>query len=299
MRTEIKVAGILLAAALTAPLAGRSAEVDGIAARVDSETILKSDVCEEMRRQNADSSRFNEVRNEMIDRKLILRAAGEAKMTLQEWVVDNNIRDIIARNFGGDRNKLMDTLARQKVSYPEWRTRMKEDMIISAMRWNVVDKNVTASPAAVRREYAEHPERYAEGAKVTVSVILLKPEDKGLRDEVAAALADKPFGDVARRYSADSRAADGGVWKDVNPADVFRKEVCEELGQMPKGTVSHWIEIDGWSFLLRKDAATDGRTIPFEEAYDRIVETIKEAEAKRVYEAWIERLRAETYIKVF
>ena len=68
---------------------------------------------------------------------------------------------------------------------------------------------------------------------------------------------------------------------------------------MPRGTMSHWIEIDGWSFLLRKDAETTGKSLSFDEAYGEIEAAVKEEESRRLYNEWISRLRAETYIKVF
>ena len=296
-RTVTRAALAALAAALAA--AAPAVEVDGIAARVGTEAILKSDVAMELARLRLPASRYDDVRAELIDRKLILRAASEAKMTLQDWMVENRIREIIDRSFGGDRNQLIETLAKQKVSYPEWHSRMREDMIIQAMRWNVVDKNATASPAAMREEFNSNPGKYSTPPKVTVSVILLKPEDAEKRDEISAALATESFADIARRYSADSHAAEGGVWKDVVPADVFKKEICDEIAKMPKGTISHWIELDGWSFLLRKDDETPGRARTFAEAYADVEENVRQAVALKAYRDWIERLRAETYIKVF
>lgn len=293
MKVEVALALGLLASVATA------VGIDGIVAKVDSSVILRSEVVNELRRMGADANRFTEVRNEMIDRKLILKAAGASKLTMQDWVVENRIREIIARMFGGDRNRLMETLARQKIPYTEWHQRMKEDLIVSAMRWQVVDKNVTASPAELKEEYANHPERYALGKKVTVSVILLKPEDAAKKSAVDAALKNEPFGDVARRYSADVNALKGGVWKDVDPEDSFRPEVCAEIAKMPKGTISKWIDLDGWFFLLRKDDETEARPRSFAEAYDDIEANVKEERARKLYEDWIERLRAEAYIKVF
>lgn len=288
---------ILLGATLA--LSAFAGEVDGIVARVGSDTILKSDIEQEMLRRRAPESAYNDIRNELIDRKLILRAAAAAKVTMQEWVVENRLREIIDRAFEGDRNKLMETLSQQKVSYPEWRQRMKEDMIVGAMRWNVIDKYVVARPSELVKAYNEHPERYSTNGKVSVSVILLKPEDATLRDEVSELLSTTDFAEVARKYSADVRAPDGGVWADIVPEEVFKPEICEEIAKMPKSTLSRWIELDGWSFLLRKDAETLGEKLPFEEVYDKIVSDVKEAETKAAYEAWMKRLRAETYIKVF
>ena len=233
-------------------------------------------------------SRYAEVRNEMIDRKLILKAAAEAKMTMQEWVVENRVREIIAKAFDGDRSKLIEALARQKTTYPEWYARMKEDMVVGAMRWNVIEKNVAASPAAVRREYEAHPERYTSDRKVSVSVIMLKPEEASRRDEISAALKEKDFAELG-----------GRKYENVRPEEQFKPEICREIEAMPKGTISRWIELDGWSFLLRKDAETETKRLSLEEAYDAVEAAVKAAETERLYKAWIERLRAETYIRVF
>ena len=297
MKSKVKKRFLALCVVAIAGACG-AVEIDGIAAKVNSSVILKSDVILEMRRAGLSADRYDAVLKEMIERKLILKAASESKMTMQEWVVENRIREIIQRGFGGDRNKLMETLAQQKISYPEWRQRMLDDMIVSAMRWQVVDKNMVASPAAMREEYAKNPERYMAGGTTTISVILLKPEDADKRDEVTEALKSESFADVARRYSSDSRAAEGGVWKDIVPADVFRQEVCKEIADMPVGTLSGWIDLDGWSFLLRKDDDNQLRQLSFAEAYDDIERNVREEMALEQYDRWMERLMSESYIKV-
>lgn len=264
-------------------------EVDGIAATVGTESILRSDVMGELARMGAtDGQMYGEVLNRMIDRKLILKAARESKMTMQEWVVENRIREIIKMSFGGDRNKLIETLGRQKLSYPEWYARTKEDMIVGAMRWQVVDKNVTAAPGAMRREYAENQSRYVKEHKVSVSVILLKPEEHERRVEILAELKGKTFEELG-----------GKKYENVKAEELFKPEICAEIAKLRKGELSHWVELDGWSFLLRKDDEVVGARLSFEEAYDAVEAAVKEQEARRLYEAWTKRLREATYIKVF
>ena len=284
---RLRIAPLAFSALLALPLS--AIEVDGIAATVGTETILRSDVMNELARRGASDGRgYSEVLGEMVDRKLILKAARESKMTMQEWIVENRVREIINKAFGGDRNKLIEALGKQKMSYPEWYAKTKDDLVIGAMRWQVVDKNVSAPPAAMRKEYEANGSRYVKDHKVSVSVILLKPEEQEKRDEISAALKEKTFEDLG-----------GKKYEDVRPEDVFKPEICAEIEKMPKGTISHWIELDGWSFLLRKDGEDKGRKLSFDEAYDAVEAAVKEAEAKRLYESWMERLRAETYIKVF
>ena len=264
-------------------------EVDGVAATVGTESILRSDVMSELARMGApDGREYSRVLNEMIDRKLILKAARESKMTMQEWVVENRVREIVNKSFGGDRNKLIEELGKRKLSYPEWYAKTKDDLVIGAMRYQVVDRNVTSSPSAMRKEYEEHKARYVTDHKVSVSVILLQPEEAAKRDEISTALKDKTFEELG-----------GKKYENVKPEEMFKPEVCAEIEKMPTGTLSHWLDIDGWSFLLRKDAESTGKSLAFDEAYDEIEAAVKEQEAKRLYTEWLERLRAETYIKVF
>lgn len=271
------------------PLVVSAVEVDGVVAKVGADTILRSDVLNEMHRMGMeDGSRFNEVRNEMINRRLILQAATAAKMSMQEWVIDGRVREIIQRSFGGDRNKLIEMLSRQKVSFPEWRAKLKEDMVVGAMRWNVVDKNVAASPTAMKKEFAEHPERYVTNHRISVSVITLKPEELSRKAEIDAQLKSKSFAELG-----------GRKYEKIIPSDQFAPAVASEIEQLPIGQISKWIDIDGWNFLIRKDDETGDKKMTFEEAYEQIEANVKEVEAKRIYEEWINRLREETYIKVF
>ena len=291
---------LVLSCCLLGALAATAVEIDGVAARVGADAILRSDVMIELRRGNQPPEKFPNVLMDMIERKLILKAATESKMTMQEWVVENRVREVIQHGFGGDRNKLMATLARDKVSYPEWYQRLREDLIVGAMRYQVVDKNVTASPAELIREYKAHPERYADGEKVTVSVILMKTSEKLRQDEIDAALkAGKPFAELAKSHSSDPHAAEGGQWKDIVAKDMFSEEVCAAIARLKVGEVSNWISKDGWSYLLRKDAVKPGRPRTFEEAFDDVEAAVKEAEAKRLYTEWIARLKEESYVKIY
>ena len=290
---------VMTAVALFVALSAFAVEVDGIAARVGSSVILKSAVLGEMRRAGVGEEKYAEVRGEMIERELILKAAARAKLQMQDWVVENRVREIVSRMFGGDANRFKAALARDRVTFPEWRQRVKDDMVVSAMRWQTVDKTVSANPADMRREYESHPERYMTDSRVTVSAILIGPGDADKKPEIEEALKTEPFAEVAKKYSSDARAKDGGQWKDIKPEDEFRPEVCAEIAKMKKGETSKWIELDGWNFLVRKDDEKAGSKMTCEEAYDAVAFNVRKAEADRRYREWIDRLKAETYIKIY
>ena len=289
---------IFCAVASAAAVAG-AVEIDGFAATVGNVTILKSDIRDEMlRRGVADESRYVEFRNRLIERELILKAAANAKLTMQDWVAEDRIRTIVDDSFGGDRTKLEAMLIERKISESDWRRKIKEDMVVAAMRWTVIDKNLTASPAEMREEYEKNSSRYSAGDRVSVSVILLSPENAGRKAEITRLVKTVGFNELAKRYSSDKRAKEGGVYRDIVPGDEFSEVVCEEIAKTPKGAISQWIEIAGWNFLLRKDDEKKSARRPFADAYADIEANVKAAKAKRLYEEWIERLKAETYIKI-
>lgn len=296
----MKKQAIMAIAAAALCAAAQAEEIDGIVAQVGDSPILRSEVLREKNPfSGAQDADFQTLLNRVIDRRLILKAAGSSKMTMQEWVVDNRIREIIDNGFDGDRNKLVAALAREKVTFAEFRQRIKDDLIVGAMRWNFVDKFVSASPAEMRDEYSRNSSRYLTRAKTTVSVILLRPSDLERKAEVEEALKNEDFAEVAKRFSSDSHAAEGGVWKEVVPADVFREEIVDALGKMKAGEMSGWIDLGGWNFLVRKDSETAAVPRSFADAYEDVEAAVRKRRSQELYDRWLDILKGETYIKIF
>lgn len=271
---------VLLAAVMAMAAAGAT-EIDGIVATVNNESILMSEVVGEMARMGrGDQQAAAEIVNELINRKLILKASRDQKMTMQEWVIENRVREIIKKLFDGDRNRLMDQLARDRVSYPEWYARIKEDMIISAMRYQIIEKNVAATPKALREEFEGNREKYSEkSGRVSVSIILLDPDEAEEKEQAT-------FEEYADTYT------------NVRPEEVFLPEVCETIAALKVGETSDWAEFKGYNFKVRKDGEEPGRAKTFEEAYEEVEAAVKAKVAEQMYADWIERLRKEAYIKI-
>ena len=308
-------------AAIAVSLAASAAMLDGIAARIDAQVITVGDVMAELRRHpeirekvktSGDESEmqalYRAALDMLIERRLILKAAEAKKMEIPEWVIDDQIREIVHDMFGGDMNRLEEELSRSKITMPEYRNTIKDDITVRGMRQQMVEQYVTASPSAMRKEYRDHPERYRQEAKVSVRVILLKPPTPG--DGLASIntrwmqigeelTKGENFADMAIKYSADSHAKDGGLWKDVNPEEAFRPEIAAEIAKLDVGKVSKMIDIDGWGFIVKKEAETGSKTMSFEKAYEKISWTVRNDAAKKAYDEWIARLKDDAFIKIY
>ena len=247
-----------LSLALVACACAHGVVLDGLAAKVNDAVITVDDVgaaIGDLKRSGAlkmSGEDFKTVYSNtvefLIERRLILQLAAEKKVNFPEWAVDGRIRDIVKDRFDGDMNKLNAVLASSKTPLTEWRNMIRDDMIVTAMRQQMVEKYVTATPADMAREYKENKALYNKEAKTTVSVILLKPADPGDKkapsvstrgEEILARLGKgEDFADLARQFSADSHAKDGGVWKDVNPQEAFRPEIAQAIAALKVGEVS-------------------------------------------------------------
>ena len=310
---------LIFVVAAAASVAAGAARLDGIAACVDSDVITVGDVMNELRR-NPDAGRrmasadetemqtlYRAALDALVERRLILKAAAGKKVEIPEWVVDNQLREIVLNLFGGDMNRLEEELARSKVPMTEYRHSVMEDILVRGMRQQMIEQFAFASPAAMKKEYETRPERYRQEAKVSVRVILLKP---GAENEKVPSLATRwaqigeelalgaSFSDMAIKYSADSHAKDGGLWADVNPEEAFRPEIAEAIARLEVGKVSGMIDIDGWGFVVKKESETKAKTLSFAEAYGKIQRNVREEVAKKAYDEWISRLKDNSYIKL-
>jgi parvulin-like peptidyl-prolyl isomerase len=292
--------------------------LDGVAAYVNESKITIAEVMNEVRRQPIDQvpegereQRLREMYQlavvGMIDRRLILDAAKKQKVQLQPWAVNARVREILVNNFDNDEAKLNVVLADRKITKEEWRQTLEQDLLLSAMRYQNVEKRVNVTPGEVRAEYEANKDRYRTESAVSVSMIVLDPPEKETDETVATRAATiaaaikegKSFADLARKYSKDSKAAMGGSWGKVNPEDVFRKELTEALAKLKAGEVSPLIVLGSYGYILRKDDQQDVRLLTFEEAQSYVESRLKMAKAEQLYKEWITRLRKDSYIRVF
>ena len=107
------------------------------------------------------------------------------------------------------------------------------------------------------------------------------------------------FADVARKYSVDAHASQGGLWANVKPEDEFHPDICAAIEKLADGEVSDWIPIEDSFCLVRKEASAAARPLSFAEAYDSIEAAVKNENAKKLYTEWIARLREATFVKYY
>ena len=122
--------------------------IDGVAAVVNGDVITFSQVQEvsgprekTLREQFTGQELIDKIKearlsalNDLIDRQLIVQEFKKKEYSMPEYVVDDQIQNIIKDDFAGDRQAFLRTLNAQGYSLNKFREMQRDKVIVGAMR---------------------------------------------------------------------------------------------------------------------------------------------------------------------
>lgn len=294
--------------------------LDGVAAHANEHVITISDVMEGMqpvRRQL--TARFNgadlrarltraydETLNSIVARYLVLDRYEEDERKLPEWFVEQRAENFIRETFSGDRSELMEALAKERLTYDEWRKQMEQQLIVTQMRTASVSQYINVSPENMREYYNTHSDEFAAPKTMSFRMIMLRKDRQSSREEnrhAAVAVLNRlqegeDFSVVARQVSEGVHADEGGDWGWVEPK-ILKGELVAAIGTLQPGEISELIETEGEHYVLKLEGRRESSLLPFREAQPLIESTLRREYGEKLYDEWIERLRRNAYVRVF
>ena len=321
-KIKLSVPALLLCALLANNTAGKPIPVDGYAALVNDKVITVSEVLKAMqpREKQLRETYFNDALpvkleeaydktlSSLIERELILNYfASQKQFSLPESVVDSRIDEIVRNKFNNNRAELRKVLDEEGLTFDEWRANYKNSLIVALLREREVDSRVVIAPQAVREAYGKAGEKYSVPAQVEVRSIVINRQ--GTAEEAAAKLKQaedirarllggESFEELAKQASEDQKASSGGYWGWIDP-DSRRAELAVVLKKMSAGEISQVVPAGDELYILKVEGRRNASVVPFESVQESIRNDLYKKELKRVYEAWIEKLRQNAYIKKF
>lgn len=284
---------------------------DGVAAYVNDKVITVDTVMQELHngfdlssippaeQANRIRELFPVVRDMLVNRTLILEAYEASGAELPNEVVNERVQAIIADQFGGDEAKLKEALRNSRMTREEWMKKVRENIIVMAMQQLQVDRKIVVSPKKIKEYYAAHAADFAKGAGTHVRSITVDPAGGVAAAEKALAelKAGKPFAEVAKAYSSDPQAAQGGDWGFVDPATSFAAPIVEALAKLKPGETSGIIEMGDWRAIVQKVAERAGDPPSLAEAWPKVEAAVRAELGQTRYNEWVENLRKNAYIK--
>lgn len=291
-------------------------EIDGVAAYVNKHIITISDVIRSSRTLQEKLAKggdikvdsiFNETLNELIDRKLILDDYdNQKKVKIPESVFTERADAIIKDMFNDNHLKFIEALNADGLSEDTWRSQMRERTIVGAMRNLRVDSKVTVSPLAARERYDANREKYTSQPSVKMRMISIakgfsasekKAKKKKLNELLKKLKDNADFTELAKSYSEDSYASDGGD-RGWMKRDMLRSDLADAAFSTKVGDVTDVIDIGKQFCIIKVDDKVDAKLVDFEDAKPLIEHQIRVEQSIKLHDAWIGRLRKNAYIKI-
>ncbi|MDP1581018.1 MAG: peptidylprolyl isomerase [Candidatus Didemnitutus sp.] len=313
-QTEIPDAEKLVAERLAMQFA------NGIAAVAEDRIITVDDVRREIapllpqvQRESRNEREFHEKINalqenivqDLIDRVLIVKEFyKDEKRSVPKSFVENQIAEIIATQFDGDRSKYLAYLRSRGISQKEYRKEVEEDMIYGYMRQQQRKSASMISPVKIQTFYDENKERFHQEDQVKLRLIQFTRSegdtDESLRQKAEDVLGQlkggSTFIDLARLYSQDARRTRGGDWGWQRRSDL-RKEFVDVLFELGAGQTTAPILMPEGAFLLHVEERKHAGILPIDEVRDQIERILVQQYARQAQERWLERLRRNGYVK--
>lgn len=305
-----------LAAALSLVSAPAAAEVlDRVVALIDDDAVFLSEVeryarpyLAEMEQTvaAADQPRrraaiLRQTLNEMIEERLIQRAATRAHITVSDEDVDRFIANI-AQERGADVATLRRALESEGVSWREYHDRMERQVLQLKVLQIRVRGRINITEAEMRAEYTRLVGELQRTLRPHAwHIFFAVPEDaspaqvEAVTTQARAAMArvrgGESFEAVARELSQDAASREAGGDLGEVDADALPEVITRALGEIPLNTASEPVRGPSGVHVLR---VTERRPPPapsFESVRERIQGVMMNREMFRQREVYVRELR--------
>ena len=262
-----------LSIGLLNPLTANAAPrvIEQVAAVVNNNVILESDVQEMLKTIKASTNPNNLpndkiLRQQIIDRliveNLILQKAAKAKITVSDDEVTKAIAQIASEN-SMTVNQLRSKLSTMGISYSAYRERIHNDMLIDQTRMNEVRHRINISDKEVENLSKSLTKQLTNNLSVKISHILIAIPEKAskqqvdvatekARDVINRAKKGENFAKLAASYSNDDLALKGGNmgWRKLNELPtIFEERLVRApkdsiIGPIRSGVGLHILKVD-------------------------------------------------------
>ncbi|MGI9115456.1 MAG: peptidylprolyl isomerase [Chthoniobacterales bacterium] len=300
-------------------LAAQPEVIDGVAALVNSDVITYSQVrnlsapkerlLRSQFRGEELAAKIKEARaaalKDLIDRQLIIQAFKKEGYQIPDHFLDQQVKEIIQENFGGDRHTFVKTLQAQNYTLGEFRKVEMEKMIVQAMRHKNAQLDTLISPNKIQDYYRQHRDEFTSKEQIKLRMIMIparasdQAAQKAMAEEILSKLVNgAEFDRMAQIYSEDSTRDLGGDWGWVERGTLAAPLEKVAFNLAP-GKISNIIDVGGNYYILKVEEKRGGVTRPMAEVRNDIEKKLLQEEAQKKQENWLASLREKAYIKTF
>jgi len=233
------------------------------------------------------TSVFISVSEGMIVKALILKAAAEKGMAVDETRVGSQIKRVLLR----ENLTLEEYLEKNKLTYRELYREVRDDVLFSGFRQIVIVPRVHVAPGEVVAYFEEHKDEFSQLEQVECRQIVFFGNDDEKRQKAESAVeklrAGATFAEVAKEFSESSNAEKGGAmgWIERDRVINSKKVNTVLFDELKVGEPSGVIEDEGHNLWI---VMITGRREPIEADIQKAWPVIEQRllRTKREDETW-------------
>lgn len=303
-------------------------EVNGIAAKVNGKVITRNQVsfmlapryaqlvAQYPRRGPQFETKFKEAKatiiQELVDREIIIDEFKQLGASIKPNLIDEEIKRQMRELYSGDEAKFREELKRSRLTMDGYREMTREKMIVQAMRSQQFSDAPPPLPNEIQKEYNEVKSTLRDVTKDKISFQkifipasdpqnpLASPEAQlSLAEDIARQLGEgKDFTELAKTYSKDAFAEQGGIQENVPRTDLSPEFASIIFDTSPGKLVGPLLDRLGFTIVKVTNVDLGPAPALNDAMRSNMEERVRRKKTSVQYERWIEGKRKRAMIEI-
>jgi peptidyl-prolyl cis-trans isomerase SurA len=241
--------------------------------------------------------------SDLIDQALMVQKAKDLDINVDTDLIKR--LDAMRKSFNlASQEDLQHEVEKQGLVWEDFQENIKRSLLMREVIGREVGGRIILSREDKRKYFEEHKKDFESPGGVHVEEILIskekhKPEEaeKRAKDALAEIKAGTRFTEVAKKYSDDSTASEGGDVGFFKPG-TLAPVIADAIGKLEVGDTSDLVETKNGHMIFKVLERMRPGIPSFEEVEERVSETLYDQKMKPALRAYLITLRKESYINL-
>ena len=243
----------------------------------------------------------------LIEEKIVDQQCKKLAIKVSARDIDTAIEDVKRLNAVTDEQLKMALMA-DGVSWEDYRQELRNQIKRAKLASRVVRQEFTVDDERLKRFYVQHIERFKKPDQIRAShILIMVPQDaddllvEALRHKGETILERLRLGEdfqaLARLYSDDASAKNGGDLGFFKSGELLPEFERITFNLQP-GQLSGLVRTKIGFHIIKVTEKREGAIIPYEEVMEKVKGRYIGEESQRLYKAWLQKVKAESFIEV-
>jgi len=231
-----------------------------------------------------------EVLDGMITEKIMQLRAKELSISISSGELDAKIKEIM-KDYGDDFPNL---LVQANISYDEWKSDIKKEMLIKKLVEVDVNANIRISEDEAEDYFTENRANYKMESRVRVSQIVVRDPAKAKEAE-ARLIAGEDFAKVATQMSIAPEAVNGGDLGYIT-RQIMPEPLDDTIFKLPVNKISPIVQSPYGLHIFKVLDIQSAKVRNFADMKEEVIAEIRAQKEDAAFTTWLEALKMKAVI---